>query len=148
MLNADGCMVVSDTSNSDQDSQSSLLEGMIKLASSQPASSSGSAIKRRRPPAQASDNSRTTLRIALWLYLRDHGEDMKKWHKKPTPALEARVKGLQDRSTSEVNFSKKVIAPIAAGHGNSHKNNRGNKERGPVPSRGGKGRIECIGLCG
>lgn len=43
MLNADGTdesMVVSDTSDGDQDSQNSLLEGLIKLFSSQPASSS------------------------------------------------------------------------------------------------------------
>ena len=59
VLNADGSMVVSDTSDGDQDSQNSLLEGLIKLVSSQPASSSVSAIKRRRPPAQANDNSKT-----------------------------------------------------------------------------------------
>jgi len=92
MLNADGCMVVSDISDGDLDSQYSLLEGLIKLVSSQPASVNVSAIKRRRPPARASDNSKTTPRFALWRYLRDHGEDMKKWHKKTTPALQAQVK--------------------------------------------------------
>ncbi len=52
---------------------------------------------------------------------------MKKWHKKITPALQAQVKELQDRSTTNVNFSKKVIAPVATGHDNSRKTNRGNK---------------------
>ena len=82
VLNADESMVVSDTSDGDRDSQNSLLEGLIKLVSSQPASSNISATKRRRPPAQASDNSKTTSHFALWHYLHDHGEDMKKWHKK------------------------------------------------------------------
>ena len=104
MRNADESIVVSDTSNGDQNSQNSLLDGLIKLVSSQPASVNVSAIKRRRPPARASDNSKTTPRFALWRYLRDHGEDMKKWHKKPTPALQAWVKELQDRSTTKVNF--------------------------------------------
>ena len=97
------------------------------MVSSQPASSGISAMKRRRAPARASDNSKTMLRIALWNYLRQHGENVKKWHKKPTPALQARVKELQDRSTTKVNFSKNVIAPVVAGHGNNCKNDRDNK---------------------
>ncbi|XP_046761077.1 uncharacterized protein LOC121108186 [Gallus gallus] len=83
------------------------------------------AINRRRPPVQASDNSKTGSRFALWHYLCDHWEDMKKWHKKPTSALQARVKELEDRSTT--NFSKKVVAPVDAGHGNSQEDNGGNK---------------------
>ena len=90
----------------------------------QPASSNVSAIRltinRRRPPVQASDNSRTRSRTALWHYLRDHGEDMKRWHKKPTSALQARIKELQDRSDTKVKSSKRVIAPVAA-------DNQGNK---------------------
>ena len=100
------------------------------MVSSQPASSGISAMKRRRAPARASDNSKTMLRIALWNYLRQHGENVKKWHKKPTPALlctPAQVKELHDRSTAEVSFSKNVTAPVAAGHSNGHKNDRGNQ---------------------
>jgi len=52
---------------------------------------------------------------------------MKKWHKNPTPALQAQVKELHDRSTTEVSFYKNVTAPVAAGHSNSHKNDRGNQ---------------------
>ena len=114
---ADEYMVVTDTSNEEQNSQNSLLEGLINLISSQSVSSNVSAIKRRRPPARTSDNSKTTSRFALWHYLRNHGEDMKKWHKQPTPALQARVKELQDKSTTKVNFSRKVIAPVAADNG-------------------------------
>jgi len=60
------------------------------------------------------------------MLLHEHGEDMKKWHKKPNPVLQAWMRELQNRTTTKVNFSKKVSAPVAAGH-NSHKNNRGNK---------------------
>ena len=127
MLNVDESMVASSTSDGDQDSPNSLQDRLIKFISSQPASQNVSAIKRRRPPAQTSDNSKTMVRFALWRYLRDHGEDMKKWHKKPTPALQARVKELHDRSTTKMNFSKTVIAPVAAEHGISRKTNRGNK---------------------
>jgi len=52
---------------------------------------------------------------------------MKKWHKNPTLALQAQVKELHDRSTTEVSFSKNVTAPVAAGHSNGHKNDRGNQ---------------------
>ena len=136
MWYADESLVVSGTSDGDQDSLKSLLEGLIKLVSSQPASSNVSAIKRRDPPAHASDNSKTMTRMALWHYVRDHGEDMKKWHKKPTPALQAWVKELQDRSTTKVN-SKNMIAPVAEGHGNSHKNDGG--LAWPCPQAGGRG---------
>jgi len=67
------------------------------------------------------------LRFALWHYLHDHGEDMKKWHKKTTSTRQARVKELEDRSTTKVNFSKKVVAPVDVGHGNSQEDNGGNK---------------------
>ena len=114
MRDADGSMA-----DEDQNSQDPLLEELTNLVSSRPASSSVSAIKRRRPPARANDNSKTR-RLALWRFLRDHGEDMRKWHKQPTSALEARVKELQDRSTSKVKSSKRAIAPVAA-------DNQGNK---------------------
>jgi len=42
---------------------------------------------------------------------------MKKWHKKPTSALQAQIKELQDRSTNKVKSSKRVIAPVAADNG-------------------------------
>ena len=51
MLNVDESMVVSSTSDGDQDSPNSLQDGLIKLVSSQTASSNISAIKKRRPAA-------------------------------------------------------------------------------------------------
>ena len=60
MLNVDESMVASSTSDGDQDSPNSLQDGLIKLVSSQPALSNISAIKRRRPPAQTSNSSKTT----------------------------------------------------------------------------------------
>ena len=104
----------------DQNSQNPPLEELINLVSSRPTSSNISAIKRGRPPARGNDNGKTITRLALWHYLRDHGEDMKKWHKKPTSALKARIKELQDKSTTKVKSSKRVIAPVAA-------DNQGNK---------------------
>ena len=97
----------------------------------QPASSNASAIRlatnRRHPPVQASDNSKTRSHFALWRYLCDHGEEMKKRHKKPTSALQEVVKELEDGSTTKVNFSKKVLGPVDAGHGNSQEDKGGNK---------------------
>jgi len=78
----DELIVVSETPDEEQDYQNSLLKGVIKLISSLPVSSNISAIKSRCPHTQASDNSKTVLCIALWHYLHEHGEDMKKWHKK------------------------------------------------------------------
>lgn len=74
----DESVVVSEAPDGDQAYQNSLLDGLIKLFSSRPASSHVSAIKRRYPPAQPSDNSKTMSRIALWRYLHDHGEDTKR----------------------------------------------------------------------
>ena len=112
---ADGSMV-----DEDQNSQNPPLEELINLVSSRPTSSNISATKRGRPPTRGNDNDKTITRLALWYYLRDHGEDMKKWHKKPTSALQARIKELQDKSTTKVKSSKRVIAPVAA-------DNQGNK---------------------
>ena len=105
---ADGSLV-----DEDQNSQNPPLEELINLVSSQPTSSNISTIKRGCPPARGNDNDKAITRLALWHYLRDHGEDMKKWHKKPTSVLQARIKELQDRSTTKVKSSKRVIAPVA-----------------------------------
>ena len=105
---ADGSMV-----DEDQNSQNPPMEELINLVSSRPTSSNISAIKRGRPPARGNDNGKTITCLALWHYLRDHGEDMKKWHKKPTSALQTWIKELQDKSTTKVKSSKRVIAPVA-----------------------------------
>ena len=111
----------------DQNSQNPPLEELINLVSSRPTSSNISAIKRGRPPAGGNDNGKNITHLALWHYLRDHGEEMKKRHKKPTSALQEVVKELEDGSTTKVNFSKKVLGPVDAGHGNSQEDKGGNK---------------------
>ncbi|XP_021236236.1 uncharacterized protein LOC110389699 [Numida meleagris] len=118
-----------DKPDDNQDYRDTLREGLSNLFSSQLASSNISAtIRRRHPPAQASDNSKTMSRVALWRFLRDHGEDMKKWHKKPTPALQAWATELLAKSITKAKSS----APVAAGCGKSRKgpdqkNKGGNK---------------------
>ena len=72
---ADGSLV-----DEDQNSQNPPLEKLINLVSSRPTSPNISAIKRGCPPARGNDNGKTITRLALWHYLRDHGEDMKQWH--------------------------------------------------------------------
>ena len=49
-------------------------------------------------------------RVALWRYLRDHGEDMRKWHDQDTLVLRAWVRELQNRPTTS------VVAPVTTGN--------------------------------
>jgi len=53
-----------------------------------------SAIRGKSFSAQERGYRGYTPRDTLWFYLRDHGEDMRKWDGKPTSALEARVREL------------------------------------------------------
>jgi len=57
---------------------------------SPPVWASVSAIRGKRFPAQEREYRGYTPRGTLWFYLRDHGEDMRKWDAKPTSSLEAR----------------------------------------------------------
>ena len=120
MINHDELIVVSETFDEDQDEQRSQMKELIKLMkiqlikgdgpSSSPGSSKISAIKDKHFPAQAGNNSKTTSRIAMWRYLRDHEEDMRKWHDQATPVLQAWLRELQDRPTTG------VIAPVTTGN--------------------------------
>ena len=88
LINHDEPVEVSETFDEDQDEQRGLMKELIKLKKiqlikgdgpySSPASSKISAIKGKRLPAQARNNSRTASHIAMRHYLRDHGEDMRK----------------------------------------------------------------------
>ncbi|XP_021239577.1 uncharacterized protein LOC110391946 [Numida meleagris] len=105
----------SEAPDGDQEDLRRLLKELIRLIkgeiSPSPASSKVSALQGRRLPARANnDGGRSMARAALWSYLREHGEDMKEWFKKPTPVLRARVRELQRRSSSE------AIAPGTAGN--------------------------------
>ena len=77
---------------------------------SSPVSSKISAIEGKRFPARVRDNCRTASRVALWRYLRDHGEDIRKWHDQDTPVLRAWVRELQNRPTTS------VVAPVTTGN--------------------------------
>lgn len=96
-------VAVSETPDEDQDSQRNVLKELVKMIQV-------SAIKGKRPPPRAKDRSKFMSRAALWSYLREHGEDMRKWHDEPTPALRARVRELQSSSTAT------EVAPVTAGN--------------------------------
>ena len=49
----------------------------------------------------------------LWFYLRDHGEDMRKWDRKPTSVLDARVRELKGKTTRKGDSSRKDAAPVS-----------------------------------
>lgn len=77
LINCDEYVVVSETPDEDQDDQRSLLKELIKLIKddepySSPVSSQISAIKGKRPPAQANYSSKSMSHAALC----EHGEDM------------------------------------------------------------------------
>ncbi|GAB0202683.1 hypothetical protein GRJ2_002733900 [Grus japonensis] len=56
-----------------------------------------------------------TPRGILWFYLRDHGEDMRKWDGKPTSTLRARVHELQGKTAVQRDSSRKNAAPVSTG---------------------------------
>jgi len=56
---------------------------------SPPVQASVSAIRGKRVSAQEREYRGYTPRGTLWFYLRDHGEDMRKWDGKPTSSLAA-----------------------------------------------------------
>ena len=112
--------IVSETFDDEQDKQRGLMKELIKLmkiqlikedgSPSSPVTSKISATEGKRFPARVRNNNRTASRVALWRYLRDHGEDMRKWHDQDTPVLRARVRELQNRPTTS------VVAPVTTGN--------------------------------
>ena len=120
LINRDEPIIVSETFDEDQDKQRGLMKEHIKLtkiqlikedgSSSSPVSSKISAIESKRFRAQVRNNNRTASHVALWRYLRDHGEDMRKWHDQDTPALLAHVRELHVRPTTSVG------APVTTGN--------------------------------
>ncbi|GAB0209743.1 ubiquitin carboxyl-terminal hydrolase 4 [Grus japonensis] len=55
-----------------------------------------------------------TPRGTLWFYLRDHGEDMRKWDVKPTSTQEAQACELQGKTISNGGSSRKIAAPVSS----------------------------------
>ena len=70
---------------------------------------------------------------------------MKKWHKKPTSALQARVKELEDGSTTKVNFSKKGLLQLMRDTAIVRRTMEVTNRGVLAPARRGKGIIECTG---
>lgn len=112
--NCNDPVIVSETTDEGQSSYGppGLMKDLIKVfqSYSSPASSKVSAVKRTRFPARAKNNSTIAPRVSMWRYLRDRGEDMRKWHDQPTSALRARVKELLDIPTTS------GVAPVITGN--------------------------------
>ncbi|KAK4810919.1 hypothetical protein QYF61_013327, partial [Mycteria americana] len=82
------------------------------LSYSLPIRTSVSAIRSQRSSAQERGYRGYTPRGTLWFYLRDHGEDMRKWDGKPTSTLEARVRELQGKTIAKGSSSRKIAARV------------------------------------
>ncbi|KAK4811066.1 hypothetical protein QYF61_016352 [Mycteria americana] len=80
-----------------------------------PVQTSISAIRSQHSSAQESGYRGYTQWGTLWFYLRDHGEDMRKWDGKPTSTLEARVRELQGKTIPKGSSSRKIAAPVSSG---------------------------------
>ncbi|KAK4810684.1 hypothetical protein QYF61_007484 [Mycteria americana] len=80
-----------------------------------PVRTSVSAIRSQRSSAQERGYRGYTPRGTLWFYLRDHGEDMRKWDRKPTSTLEARVRELQGKTITKGGSSRKIDALVSSG---------------------------------
>jgi len=50
----------------------------------------------------------------LWFYLRDHGEDMRKWDGTHTSSLEARVRELRGKTITKGDSVRKNAAPVSS----------------------------------
>ncbi|XP_071892181.1 uncharacterized protein [Anas platyrhynchos] len=85
------------------------------IASSSPRQKNLSAIKRQQSPAQARENPGHTPRGTLWFYLRDHGEDMRKWKHEPTSALAAWVPELLKDTAARRGAPRRIAAPVSVG---------------------------------
>ncbi|XP_074696051.1 E3 ubiquitin-protein ligase AMFR isoform X2 [Strix aluco] len=82
---------------------------------SSPVRTSTSAVRSKRSSALERGYSGYTSRATLWFYLRDHGEDMRKWDGKSTLTLEARVRELQGKTITKGGSSRKIAAPASSG---------------------------------
>ncbi|KAM4764292.1 uncharacterized protein ACIQIH_005561 [Cyanocitta cristata] len=69
-----------------------------------------SAIRSQRLPTRERGY---TPRGNLWFFLQEHGEDMSKWHGKPTSSLAARVRELKRGTATTRSASRVNIAPVS-----------------------------------
>ena len=92
------------------------LHDLVEQASpSSPRRSDISATKNQYFPARGREYPRRTPRGTLWFYLRDHGEDMRKWDGQPTSTLAARVNELQGNTAARRGSPRKNAAPVFVG---------------------------------
>jgi len=73
-----------------------------------------SAIRGKRFCAQERKYRGYTPQGTLWFYLRDHGEDMRKWDGKPTSSLEARVHELRGKTITKGDSFRKTATPVSS----------------------------------
>ncbi|XP_026712425.1 E3 ubiquitin-protein ligase AMFR isoform X1 [Athene cunicularia] len=73
-----------------------------------------SAVRSKRSSALERGYRGYMSRATLWFYLRDHGEDMRKWDGKSTVTLEARVRELQGKPITKGNSSRKIVASASS----------------------------------
>jgi len=104
---------------------SSLVSAVEKLAQefqqikenrsySPPVQTSISAARGKRSSAQEREYRGYTPWGTLWFYLRDHGEDMRKWDGKPASTLEARVGELRGKTITKGDSVRKNAAPVSS----------------------------------
>ncbi|GAB0209721.1 hypothetical protein GRJ2_003437800 [Grus japonensis] len=65
-------------------------------------------------PVRGKGSPRRMPRGALWFFLRDQGEDMRKWDGEPTFKLEARVRELRGKTAVKKGTPKKAVSVVAA----------------------------------
>ena len=83
------------------------------MSFSPPVRTNVSAIRSERSSAQEREYRRYTPRGALWFYLCDQGEDMRKWDGKPTSVLNARVRELRGKTPIKGDSTRKNAAPVS-----------------------------------
>ncbi|GAB0195093.1 hypothetical protein GRJ2_001974600 [Grus japonensis] len=83
------------------------------ISYSPPAQTRIAAVRSKRFSAPERGYGAYTPRGILWFYLRDHGEDMRKWDGKPTSTLRARVRDLQGKTAVKRDSSRKNAAPVS-----------------------------------
>jgi len=84
------------------------------MPSSPPVRASISAIRGKCFISQERGYRGYAPRGTLWFYLRDHGEDMRKWGGKPTSSLETRVRELQGITITKGDSVKKNATPVSS----------------------------------
>ncbi|XP_049650116.1 uncharacterized protein LOC126035501 [Accipiter gentilis] len=85
----------------------------VDLSSSSPVQARIAVIGSKRSSAQERGERKYTQWANLWFYLRDHGDDMRKWDGKPTSVLDARVQELREKATRKEDSSWKTAAPVS-----------------------------------